>query len=484
MKKLNNPQIWLLIITLIAGAAYLLYKPQGALMPGLAPELTPSNSRSIPETSSFTPVQTASTKPTSSLAINTWQTDNKVPVYFVAANELPMVDIEVTFKAGAAYNPAQPGVASMTSSMLLEGTKKYNTEQISEQIENIGAELSAGAGKDNASINLRSLSEQDILNKSLEIMTDIITNASFPEKSFTRIKKQTIESLKLEDQYPENIIRKTFYQDIYNNHPYGLPTDGTIDSVEKITVNNLKDFFNKYYVSSNAMITIVGDLSIEKAKQVSNQISQAIKPSTEVFSLPAVNKLNTGLKEHIDFPSTQTHIIIGSVGIKRNDPDYFPLIVGNHILGSLPLTSKLFKNVRVERGLAYSVYSTFSPMLDAGPFYINMQTRNEKAKEALDVSLETLKNFMLTGPSEEELTMAKENLTGSFSLGIASNSKKLGVVSTIGFYNLPLDYLDTYISNVNNVSAEDIKQAFSKHIDLDKLAIITVGEKNSPNQAS
>lgn len=493
MKKMNNTQILLLIITLIAGAAYLLYNPKGpgfSSFPGMpiSSDYKKSNTDLEQQTKPQEPLNindetndSVKKNNNQSLIIQNWRTTKNIPVFFVPAPELPMIDINVSFKAGSAYGPEKPGIAALTNEMLAEGTKKYNTEQISEQFESIGAEYSAGTSKDSAELGLRSLTDPDKLNLALEVFMDIIQNPSFPSKSFNRLQKQTIESLKLEQQYPENIVSKTFYKEIYNKHPYAIPTNGTIESVEKLTKKDLEDFYNKFYVNNNAQITIVGAVDKKQAEEIANQISAGITNGDGVDILPEVPTSSYLMKQHVDFPSTQTHIIIGSIGIKRSDPDYFPLMVGNHVLGRMPLTSLLFKNIRVDRGLAYSVYSSFVPMLDAGPFFINMQTRNEKSKEALDVTLDTLNNYIENGPSDNELQLAKDNLIGSFPLTIASNSKKIGVVSSIGFYNLPLDYLDTYIDNVNKVTKQDIITAFKKHIDLKNIAIVTVGDVDDKN---
>lgn len=457
MKQVNKTQIIFIIVTLITGIFYLLFKSEGATYPGLEVPRAQGNN----------------------LNIANWTTRNNIPVYFVSARELPMIDISVTFRAGSAYSPNQPGVASLTNIMLGEGTKNYDTEEISEIFESIGAEYSSSAGRDSAELSLRSLVESSKLTSALKIYLDILANPNFPNKSFNRVKNNAIESLKLAEQYPETILNKTFFQNIYNEHPYAVPIDGNIETVSKITRDDLLSFYTKYYVTGNAMITMVGDFDINQAKEVAEQISQNIKPGMKSNNLPEVTKLADSYKQHVDFPSTQTHILVGGIGIKRDDPDYFALQVGNHVLGRMPLTSKLFKNVRIEKGLAYSVYSSFVAMQGAGPFLINMQTRNEKADEALQTTIATLTDFINNGPSQEELEMAKQNLMGSFPLSISSNSKKLSVISTIGFYNLPLDYLDTYIGNINKVTVEDVKMAFNRHVNLNKLAIVTVG--NSQN---
>lgn len=438
------------------------------------------SSRPIAASPQTTTVPTETTADTAiaktNLKINNWQTKNNVNVFFVEARELPMVDIRLTFRAGAAYEAKKPGVAALTNAMLNEGTKTYTNDQISEIFESIGAIFSAGVDKDSASISLRSLSEPQKLEQGLTVFHDLIANPAFPAKNFNRVKNQAIESLKLNQQYPEVISNNEFYKLIYQNHPYAIPAAGTIESVNTLTPTDLSAFFNKFYTDQNAQITIVGDLSTSDAKNISEKIAAHLKAGVKVPELPLVeiNKSVTNTK-HIDFPSTQTHILLGAIGIKRNDPDYFALTLGNHVLGNIPLTSLLFKNVRINQGLAYSVSSSFSTMQNEGPFLINMQTRNEKASEALSVSKNTLDDFLKNGPTEQELTIAKQNLTGQFPINISSNSKKLNIVSSIGFYNLPLDYLDTYVANINKITQQDIITAFNKHLNMNNLTVVTVG---------
>lgn len=464
MNNLKKPQIWLSILVLIFGLAYMITKQK-----------EPFN-KSINEPK--TPIKT------SNLVISKWQTTNKINTFFVNAPELPMVDIQVTFNAGSAFESQVPGLAALTNSMLLEGTKNFNTEQINEKLDAIGAKFNTSIGRDSASISLRTLTEQDKLNTALDIFNDILANSNFPGKSFNRIKNQTIEQLKLNEQYPEVISTNLFYKTMYKQHPYGIPTNGTIDSIKKITTQDLMNFYNKYYVSNNAQIAIVGALNPDQAKTIAENISKHLNQGQKAAALPEVPTQALASTQHVTFPSAQTHILIGIIGIKRSDPDYFPLVVGNHLLGKMPLTSLLFKNVRIDRGLAYSVSSQFIAMKDAGPFMISMQTRNEKANEALKISTDTLANFMKNGPTPVELDLAKQNLTGQFPMNIASNSNKLEIISNIGFYDLPLDYLDTYIDKVNAVTVADIVKTFSKHINLNQLTVVTVGNKLDDTKAA
>lgn len=418
------------------------------------------------------------------LKITKWYTRNNIPVYFVNAPELPIIDINISFLAGSAHFPEKPGVAALTNQMLFEGTKQYTTEEISEAFDSVGALYNSDINKDSAGVSLRSLIEADKFNKALEVFNDVLANASFPPKNLSRVKNNTIQSLKLSEQYPDHVLTKTFYKTIYKDHPYSIPTTGEIDDIKSIEVKDLINFYNDYYVTENAIISIVGQLDETKAKKLSEQISINIKAGNKSQAIPKPVVLTHNERKHIEFPTSQTHIILGTTAIKRDDPDYFALSVGNHILGGSSLSSILFDQVRKKNGLAYSVHSAFIPMKSIGPFLIEMQTRNEKAAEALTISKETLDDFLKYGPTDDELDMAKQNLIGSFPLSIASNNKKLSIIASIAFYDLPLDYMETYIDNINKITKEDIVTAFNKHIKSNNLAIITVGQEPKDNQAT
>jgi zinc protease len=182
-----------------------------------------------------------------------------------------------------------------------------------------------------------------------------------------------------------------------------------------------------------------------------------------------------GQEERIAHPATQAHILIGAPALARGDPDFFPLTVGNYVLGGGGFVSRLMREVREQRGLAYSAYSYFSPLAQPGPFQAGLQTQKEQADEALKVTRSTIAAFLREGPTPQELKAAKDNLIGGFALRIDNNRKILDNVAAIGFYNLPLDYLDTWTAKVAKVSAADIKSAFNRKISPDRLATVVVG---------
>jgi len=245
--------------------------------------------------------------------------------------------------------------------------------------------------------------------------------------------------------------------------------------MKKITTADLKAFYKKYYVAKNAVVAIVGAVTRSDAELIAGKIMGQLEQGEPAPALPAVKPLTKADNVNIEFPSSQTHILIGQPGISRDDPDYYPLYVGNHVLGGSGLVSIIADEIREKRGLAYSSYSYFIPMRVKGPFIMGLETRNDKRDEALRVLRETLKDFVQKGPTQEQLNAAKKNLTGGFALKLGSNQKIAGYISAIGFYNLPLDYLDRYIGNVEAVTVEQVRDAFRRRVDLDKMVTVMVG---------
>ncbi len=416
------------------------------------------------------------------VAIDHWKLDNGTRVYLVSSHELPMVDIKVLFDAGSARDGQLYGLAALTNSMLDEGTAKLNTDQIAEQFDNVGAIFSGGVTKDSASISLRSLTKPELLTPALNNFATVLTQASFPEKSFQRLQKQTLQSIAAEAQDPGGLSTRTFYKDLYGDYPYGHQSIGNKTTVNKITVADLKNFYQQYYVGNNAIITIVGDVSRNKAQSIAQQIAGQLPQGQKPAKLPKLKRNAKTNSEHVNYPSTQTYIRMGEVGISRDNPDYFPLQVGNYSLGGSMLTSRLFNEVRNKYGLSYNVASRFIAMKKPGPFIVNLQTNNAQATKAITVTKQVVKDYITNGPTKAEVDAAKKNMIGGFPLRLDSNSAIANNVAMIAFYNLPLNYLDTYRDNVANVNEKMIQKAFAKHLNPDKMITVTVGPTQSVEQ--
>ena len=417
--------------------------------------------------------------------IEYWTTSKGTDVYYVHAPELPMVDIQVLFDAGSTRDGDSLGIAMLTNSLLADGANGEDADMISNGFESLGAIYASDVGYDSASLQLRSLTENDLLTKAIKNFKKVISLPDFPEDALERKRSQMLIAIKAKEQSPAAIAKDAFMSAIYQSHPYGQPSDGNEVSIKAITRKDVVSFYNKFYTAKNSMIAIVGAIDRKSAEEISEDIVNALQDGEKVSLLSKVKDLDDSKNIFIEYPSTQTHILVGQPGVKRGDADYFPLYVGNHILGGGGMVSRLFEEVREKRGLSYSVYSYFNPMLFKGPFIAGLQTKTDQSDEAISVVLENIKNYIELGPTEEELISAKKNIIGGFPLRADSNSKILNYLVVIGYYKLPLDYLRTFNTNVEAVTIEHIKDAFKRRLTVDKLVTVKVGastnNKNKDN---
>ena len=412
--------------------------------------------------------------------IENWVTDSGLQVYYVHVPELPMLDARLTFAAGSAHDGKKIGIASMTTSMLDKGAAGLNADQIAEEFESVGAEFSTGSARDMAWISLRTVTLPEQMSPALTMWQKIIARPDFPDADFARLKKQALIGLEAEKQSPSAIANKAFYKHLYHDHPYAQPQNGTEASIEAMTIANIKAYYEQFFVVKNAQLALVGSITRKDAEMLAISVAKALMSNDKSVGekapeVPEVQPLSQAKVVHIPYPSKQAHIMIGQPGDKRGDKDYFSLYLGNHGLGGSGFTSRLMKEVRVKRGLAYSVYSYFIPMQENGPFMLGLQTKLSQTDEALKVVRDVLEKFQKEGPSEEDLKASKLNITGGFPLRTASNDDIIGYLAMIGFYGLPLNYLDTFTETINKISREDIMDAFKRRVHPDKMLTIIVG---------
>ncbi len=410
-----------------------------------------------------------------------WQTSQGSRVYFVQADALPMADIQIVFDAGSARDGQQFGLAALTSALLDTGAGQWNADQIALRFESVGANFATSVSSDTASLSLRSLTDPALFDKALETMHVILTKPKFNNADFLREKSRTLAAIKQREESPAEVGSEAFSNKLYGSHPYAHPDSGINETVKKLKATDLAQFYKKYYVSSNAMIVIVGNLTKEQAQQTAEKLLADLPVGQKPEAIPDVTMPTQASEQHIEFPSTQTHVLVGLPGTWRKDPDYFDLYIGNHILGGSGLVSKLFSEVREKRGLAYSASSAFSPMLKQGPFVVSLQTRNDQTKQALEVLNTTLADFINKGPTQAELDAAKKNIIGGFPMRFDTNKKLAGYVAMIGFYDMPLDYLDTFRQKIEETSIDTIKAALNRKVNTALLQTVTVGNSAASN---
>ncbi|MDP2784874.1 MAG: pitrilysin family protein [Sulfurimicrobium sp.] len=411
------------------------------------------------------------------LPIQHWQSANGARVYFVESHGLPLLDVSVEFDAGTRRDTAEKsGLANLTSHMLDLGAGGLSEEDISRRLADVGAQLGATIDPDRAGMTLRTLSSTRERTQALNLMTTILQQPDFPAAALEREKARVIAALQEEDTQPGPIGQKAFQAALYGTHPYALPGAGKTATVSLLQQQDVRDFFRRHYVSESVVISIVGDVSRAEAASIAEQLSAGLpRANSALPPLPEVTPLPQAESTHLPHPASQSHILLGMPGMSRKDVDYFPLFVGNYILGGGGFASRLTDEVREKRGLAYSVYSYFMPLAQPGPFQIGLQTKRDQASEALKITLATLHHFVAAGPTAAELRHAKQNLIGSFPLRLDSNRKILGYLSLIGYYNLPLDYLDQFVKNVDKVTLAEVNSAFKRRIDPEKMVTVIVG---------
>lgn len=407
--------------------------------------------------------------------IERWQTAQGAKVYYIQTEGLPMVDIRLSFDAGSSRDAYQFGLASLTSNLLDTGAGPWSADEIAQRFESVGARFSSGISRDTAWLSLRTLTEKKLFDKAVDTLHLILTEPHFAEADFKREKSRTLAGLKHREESPAAQAKIAFYNALYGDHPYAHPSSGMIETVAGFESKDLREFYQQYYVAANAIVVIVGDLNKVQAKQTALRLLSGLPTGEKPSPLPIVTMPTSGQTNNIAFPSSQTHVLVGFPGLYRKDPDYINLYVANHILGGSGLVSILFEEVREKRGLAYSAYSYFMPLLRKGPFMMGLQTRNEQAGRAVQVMQETLANFVKNGPSEKALEAAKKNITGGFVMRFDTNSKLTSYVEMIAFYDLPLDYLDTFQERVNAVTLSSLNEALKRRIKPALLQTITVG---------
>jgi zinc protease len=417
--------------------------------------------------------------------IQHWQTSSGARVYFVENHDLPMLDLSVAFPAGSSRDTsATSGLAGLTLRMLRFGAQGVTEEDISRRIADVGAQLAPSFDYDRGGYLLRTLSGPAQRDQAVATLAAILQRPTFPAAALEREKARVIAGLREAELKPEAIGAREFARLVYGGHPYGLRESGEPQTVAQLTREDLVAFHARFFAAPHAVVAMIGDLDRRQAEVIAERLTAGLPAGAGPLPpLPPVPALSAPVERAIDHPAAQAHLYLGAPGVTRTDPDYFPLLVGNYILGG-GFNSRFTEEVREKRGLSYSVYSRFAPYEQHGTFTIGLQTRKDQAEEALRVVRETLAQFVADGPTAEELDGARQHIVGGFPLRIDSNRKILEYLAVIGFYRLPLDWLERYPENVAAVTGEQIRDAFRRRISPGRLAVVVVGGARSNGRSA
>ncbi len=406
--------------------------------------------------------------------------------YLVQTKSLPMVDIEISIDAGDRYDPsAKSGLATVVGQLMNYGAKSekglLNEAQIADEIADLGANLGVSVSGERAIMRIRTLSRKDLRDRAVQLASAMLSAPTYDAKILAREKQRMTTALLESETKPESVLDRRFRKLVYGDYP--LANSPTVRSIANISATDLQQFHKQFYRGDRMIVSIVGDVSKAEAAEIVQGLLQRVPQSG-----PAVAKLPEFERSPVEplsqrevtipFDTQQAHIAMGMTAVTRSNPDYFPLLVGNYVLGGGGFVSRLMSEVREKRGLAYSVFSYFAPGKDVGIFQAGVQTKSDQATLALEVMTSTIAQFIANGPMQSELDAAKANLINGYPLRIDNNRKLLDNVSSIAWNNLPLDTMDVWTKQVEMVSLDQVKEAFQKNLAMDRMKIVVLGAKN------
>jgi len=406
--------------------------------------------------------------------------------YLVQTKALPMVDIEISINAGDRYDPAaKSGLASVAAQLMNYGAKSdkglLTEAQIADEIADLGANLGISVGGERATMRIRTLSRKDLRDRAVQLASAMLSAPTYDANILAREKQRMTTALRESETKPESVLDRRFRKSVYGSYP--LANSPSVQSIANINSTDLQQFHKQFYRGDRMIVSIVGDVSKAEAAEIVQGLLQKVPQSgPSVAKLPEFERSPieplSQREISIPFDSQQAHIVMGMTAVTRSNPDYFPLLVGNYVLGGGGFVSRLMSEVREKRGLAYSVSSYFAPGEDVGIFQAGLQTKSDQSALALEVLSTTIAQFIANGPTQTELVAAKANLMNGYPLRIDNNRKLLDNVSSITWNNLPLDTMETWTKQVEAVTLEQVKVAFQQYIAMDRMKIVVLGAKN------
>ncbi|MCK9418415.1 MAG: insulinase family protein [Nitrospirae bacterium] len=403
--------------------------------------------------------------------------DNGMILLLSEKHDIPMVTMNMAIKAGSMVEPAdKPGLASITASLLMQGTARRTASQISREIDFVGGSLSVSGGDDFASASLRMLKKD--LRTGLDLLSDVLLNPVFDQKEIDRKIKETLAEIQRQKEEPDSIAGEAFAKMVFGDHPYGKTNDDVAAYLPKLVRRQVIDFHAARYSPNNTIIAVVGDVSEQEIKQQLDEHFKSWKKKEQPLQAPA--QLPAGDKaivQKIEKNITQANIAMGHIGISRENPDYYAVLIMNYILGGGGFSSRLMDNIRDNKGLAYDVHSGFSARKDPGAFSVSIQTKNESANAVIDETFKEIRRIQKELVSGNELADAKAYLTGSFPLKMDTYSKIAGILTAVEIYGLGLDYPQKYPGLINSVTREDIQRVAVKYLHPDTMAIVVVANQ-------
>ena len=387
--------------------------------------------------------------------------------------KLPLINYRLLIKSGSSLDPSdKKGCSLLLAEILNKGSGDDNAIEFLEKVENLGGVLQANATKDYSIINGSFL--QPMYQKGFSLLSQMLLFPKFNKSEFQRIKHRLLSSIKGITDNP-SALSTIFYHKIFFNekHPYGSPVHGKINTVNNITIEDIKKYYTRNYKPDNAILTVVGDFNINMmVKTIESHLLKWTSPYNESIIKPKL-KVKKGVNFYIiNKPeSIQTQIKMGSSGIKSGDKSYFPLMVANTIFGG-SFTSRLVQSVRAKHGLTYSINSGFTTLKHQGPFTISTFTKNETVGKTIKIIFQLIHKIQEKGVNSDEINKAKKYLTGTYPLSIETNDSLSAQLTNIAFYELSRSWVSDYIPNILDLNEEIINTSISNHFPDNDIVIV------------
>ena len=388
---------------------------------------------------------------------------------------IPIVVLRVSVPAGSVHDPADGlGLANLTATLLTRGTTRRSGPELDRAIEFVGGSLEAGAGRDGATVTLSVLKKD--LSLGLDLLAEVLQQPVFPPDELARKVADIQGALRRSEQSPETLAGRALGPMIFPGHPYGRPSAGTIESVGKLTREQVVAFYRLHYRPDGASIVAVGDVTVVEIRQALMQrLSGWSAPPSALPPVPKPAPTARAETRTIKRDLSQTTVLLGRPSIRQDDPDYFPLAVATYVLGG-GSASRLYTRVREERGLAYSVYSTVQPGRYGSSYVVSLQTRTDSVALAVQLAREEMARIGREPIAEAELELAKSYLIGSFPLRLDTSGKLAGFLGAVEENGLGLDYPDRYRERIGRVTVADVRRVAAKYLDPGTFSSVMVGQ--------
>ena len=411
------------------------------------------------------------------LDIQRWRTAEGATVLLVERHENPIVDISVQFPAaGSIADPqGKNGLADFAAGLLTNGTQKYDEENFNKRINDLAAQLGSDNDRESSSLTLRSLSRPATLRQAGELMQQALSQPRYDAEVFRRTRQQAELALRQNESQPGYIAMRESVKLDYPQHPYSAAAYTSVQSLQAVSLDDVKTFHRSQYAKEGAVVALVGDLNRQQADRLVGSLLKGLPEKAQTAAkVPPVNE-QAGRRTNIPFASEQAQVVMSMPLISRNDPDYFALVAGNYILGGGGFDSRLMKTLRDEHGYVYGISSNLMPQREKGRFVIQFATQKSQAPKALEAAETVLRRFIAEGPTEAELQQAKDNIIGSFPLRFDTNQKLLGYLGMIGLYDLPSDWMEQYPKKIEALTVDDVKKAWQRRVKPENLNTVVVG---------